>query len=290
MMNARWFFSSPWRRAWFTVGLLVLVVAGLAVGRRIGIEWHRGRLMAAEYAPPPEGMVLVPAGYFLMGSDSPEADPDVGPLREVFLPAFYIDRHEVTNAEYAAVFPEHTYPEGHDDIPVSGVLKHEAEAYAATVGKRLPTAAEWEKAARGTDGRQWPWGNQFRPECANVGRLDAAERARLAERGISCTVQGPRLKVEVGSFPCGASPCGALDTAGNVWEWVADVYRDPRPWWDLWAEPIPRGIIRGGAYGYGSDQCRTWYQAFEDLEATCNDVGFRCVRDAEQASPNGGRR
>lgn len=279
-MNARWFFSSRWRRAWFTVAMIALAVCAAVTGRWLAVERHRQRLIEADYPLAPDGMVLVPAGYFLMGSDSPEADPDATPMRQVFLPAFYVDVHEVTNAEYARVFPDHVYGEGEGNLPVGAVLKHEAEAYARALGRRLPTAAEWEKTARGTDGRQWPWGDEFRPECANVGRLSADDRARLAERGVGCVADGPRLKVEVGSYPCGESPYGALDMAGNVWEWVADVHVDPRPPLDF-GEPIRRGLIRGGAYGYGPDQCRTWYQAFEDLEATCNDVGFRTVLDAE---------
>lgn len=280
-MNAAWFFASGWRRAWFALAMAVIALAGIRSAWWLTVERQRRWLTEASYPPPPEGMVLVPAGWFWMGTDNPEAAPDAQPLRRVFLPAFYIDRHEVTNAQFRAVFSEHTYPDGQDHVPVTGVLKGQAQAYANAVGRRLPTGAEWEKAARGTDGRQWPWGDEFRPECANVGRLTQTERLGLQERGISCAVLGPRLKVSVGSYPCGASPYGALDMAGNAWEWVADVHVDERHWLDFRSPRIERGILRGGAYGYGPDQARTWYQAFEGLETTCNDVGFRTALSAE---------
>ncbi len=282
LFSAEWFFSSRWRRTWFALGVLILVISGVLFARWLAVEQHRKYLMGAEYAPPPEGMVFVPAGYFWVGSDSPEAGPDVPDLQRVFLPAFYIDKHEVTNAEFAEVFPEHEYPEGQGDMPATAVLRPEALEYCEQRGGHLPTAAEWEKAARGSDARQWPWGNEFRPECANIGRLDADARVRLKARGIECGVRGPRVKVEVGSYPCGASPYGALDMAGNVWEWVSDIYTDPRPPLELHWDPIERAIIRGGAYGYGPDAARTWFQAFEDPAATCNDVGFRMARAAER--------
>ena len=280
-MNTAWFFSSSWRRTWFTLGVIIVVAAGIAFGRLLAVEGHRAWLMAADYPPPPEGMVLVPAGWFWLGSDRPEADPDVPALQRVFLPAFYIDQHEVTNAEFREVFPEHTYPEGQDDVPASQVLRGQALAYAAAIGHRLPGGAEWEKAARGTDAREWPWGNEFRPECANIGRISEEERADLEAQGITCSVLGPRLKVTVGSYPCGASPYGALDMAGNVWEWVSDVHVSEPHWTDLGAPRIERGVLRGGAYGYGPDQARTWSQAFEGLDTTCNDVGFRTALSAE---------
>lgn len=281
LLSAEWFFSSRWRQTWFAIGALILVICGAAFARWLAVERHRRALMEAEYAPPPDGMVFVAAGYFWMGSNQEDATHDVPPLQRVFLPAFYIGKHEVTNAEYAEVFPDHEYPEGQDDMPVSAVLRPEAIEYCERRGGHLPTAAEWEKAARGTDGRQWPWGNEFRPECANIGRLDADARAQLEARGIECGVRGPRVKVEVGSYPCGASPYGALDMAGNVWEWVSDLYVDPRPPLEFHWEPQERGLIRGGAYGYGPAAARTWFQAFEDPDATCNDVGFRVAMAAQ---------
>jgi formylglycine-generating enzyme required for sulfatase activity len=162
-------------------------------------------------------MVYVPAGEFLMGSadDDPDAADDEKPQHTVYLDAFWIDRTEVTNAQYRqCVEAGGCYePECWDDDdynapdqPVVCVKWHDAQAYAEWVGGRLPTEAEWEKAARGTDGRIYPWGNSA-PDCYK------ANYAGCAAHPLS-----------VGSHPDGASPYGALDMAGNVREWVADWY------------------------------------------------------------------
>jgi len=212
-------------------------------------------------------MALVPAGHFRMGTDGANGGAGETPSRRAFVPAFYIDRYEVTNREYARVFPEHTFPRSEADLPATRVHKAEAEAYCRAVGKRLPTAAEWEKAARGTDGREYPWGNDFRPECCNVAPRDGHGR-----------------KAPPGSFPCGVSPYGCHDMCGNVWEWVSTVYID-RLWLEWPPRTVRRGILRGGAHGYAPEQCRTWTQAFEGLDSTCNDTGFRCAMDAIALRP-----
>lgn len=198
--------------------------------------------------PPPPGMVLVAAGPFWMGSNDKDADEDSRPLRQISLPAFYIDRTEVTNADFAKVFPDHGFAPGHGSDPVTHVTRAQAEAYLRTLGKRLPTSAEWEKAARGTDGRRYPWGNQYDSSRAHAGRA-------LTHSTNSCALA--RMK-PVGSFPLGASPYGCLDMAGNAWEWVADDYPS-RP---------PRQIIRGGAYGYAERWLRTYAFAIEETGIT----------------------
>jgi len=149
-------------------------------------------------------MVLVPAGEFYFGPDRVK----------LTLPDFYIDRYPVTNAEYkkfveatGAPEPTHwrrgTWPEGKADHPVVNVTWEQAAAYAEWAGKRLPTEEEWEKAARGTDGREWPWGSTFDPSRCNTN-----------ESGIWDTTP-------VGKYsPAGDSPYGAADMAGNVWEWI----------------------------------------------------------------------
>lgn len=241
------------------MAVAVAIWASLPLGARAFLEWHRqSDLAEASYAPPPEGMVFVPPGHFLMGSDEPVADAVEGPVRSVFLPGFYIDRHEVTNREYQAFDPSHTYPEGQDDWPVTGVSIEEARAYARSVGKRLPTSAEWEKAARGTDGRRYPWGDAFERNKANLGGRDDL--------------------MPVGSFPEGASPYGAEDMTGNAWEWVDDAYDESR---ELGVpDGLVRGIVRGGGYSYSLREGRTSHIAFESLRGTCNDLGFRCAKDA----------
>jgi formylglycine-generating enzyme required for sulfatase activity len=162
-------------------------------------------------------MVYVPAGEFLMGStdDDPDASDYEKPQHTVYLDAFWIDKTEVTNAQYrkcveAGACEEPPY--WNDDTynapsqPVVGVSWDGAQVYAAWVGGRLPTEAEWEKAARGTDGRIYPWGNSA-PDCNKANYEGCADHP-----------------LAVGSHPDGASPYGVLDMAGNVWEWVADWY------------------------------------------------------------------
>jgi formylglycine-generating enzyme required for sulfatase activity len=246
--------------------LVIAVLNGLAC--LIGLTFVRAqtyltqsRLESQSYAAAPKDMVFVPPGHFLMGSDAPEADHTERPLRYTFLPGFYIDTYEVTNAQYQAFDPNHAFPPERAHFPVTGVGLEEARDYCECMGKRLPTSAEWEKAARGTDGRTFPWGEGF-----------TSERANLASDGDL---------TDVGSFPQGVSPYGAHDMTGNAWEWVDDTYRDAD---HLGADVgFDRGIVRGGGYSYPPYQGRASYLSFEAIEGTCNDLGFRCAKDAMPA-------
>ena len=263
------------RPRWWSFGLMGLLVAW--AGPRFWTRLQHDKLRAQEYEPPPPGMVFVPAGEFLMGSDDATADPDERPLQRVFVPAFYIDRFEVTNRRYREFKTDHRYSPGEDDLPVTLVLKRDAEDFCRRAGRRLPTNAEWEKAARGTDGRVYPWGNEFQAGRANVS-LRGSEKVGVVCKLPSATA-GTHTKRRGGSFPSGASPYGCEDMAGNVWEWVSDSWMDK----DVFGRPkagTGRGIIRGGAHGYSPLLARTSYQAFEDTATTCHDVGFRCAMDA----------
>jgi serine/threonine-protein kinase len=164
-------------------------------------------------------MVFVPAGEFTMGSD--DGGPNEQPVHQVYLDGYWIDVYEVSNAQYkkcvdagrckppvtstSARRPSYFGNPEFDNYPVTYVGWDDGKAYCEWVGKRLPTEAEWEKAARGTDARVYPWGNEWDGTKANV------------EQRVADTTA-------VGSYPAGASPYGALDMAGNVWEWVSDWY------------------------------------------------------------------
>lgn len=197
-------------------------------------------------------MVYVPAGEFLFGPDR----------EKVYVEAFYIDRFPVTNADYKkfveATGHEHpahwrrgTWPEGKADHPVVQVTWHSANAYAQWAGKRLPTELEWEKAARGTDGRTWPWGNTFDPRNCNTGSEGTTP---------------------VGFYsPAGDSPYGAADMAGNVWEWIG-------------GKPSPlRMPLRGGNWLDGPEEATTFFRRMHTPMRKNDFIGFRCA--ASRAVP-----
>lgn len=168
----------------------------------------------------PGPMVLIPEGAFVMGSD--DRLPDEGPAHKVNLKAYWIDVYEVTNEQYKAFIdatdrrsPSHfrnrTFPGGKGDHPVTEVTWYDAEAYCQWAGKRLPTDQEWEKAARSTDGRMFPWGNEF-----------DSNKANTPQRWVKLKREGDTMPV--GSFADGVSPYGLYDMSGNVWEWTASWY------------------------------------------------------------------
>jgi len=240
-------------------------------------------------------MVYVPAGEFLMGSPGGKGDDDEHPQRSVYLDAFWIDKTEVTVAEYrkfcqatGRAMASAPSREWQDDHPVVNVSWYDAVAYAVWAEKRLPTEAEWEKAARGTDGRQYPWGNTWDSgKCANVANSSGGPRPlgpnvwslHSAEKNPS---GGPQ---PVGSYPSGASPYGALDMAGNVWEWCVDWYG--ADYYRVAPARNPTGpasgtywVLRGGSWCYGVP---TYFRCAYRLDSCHPDDryylnGFRCVR------------
>jgi len=215
-------------------------------------------------------MAAIPAGDFLMGSDDPEADPDERPVARIRVEAFWIDRVEMTSARYGACVEAGACspPVGaafgqaaKADHPVTIVGWAQADAYCRWVGKRLPTEAEWEKAARGEDGRRYPWGSRFEPDRVNAGYTAGT--------------------AAVGSYKGGASPYGVLDLAGNVWEWTSSLYR-PYPYdpSDGREDPGARGarVNRGGSWYYDAGYVRTTYRATANhIYRRISDLGFRCA-------------
>jgi formylglycine-generating enzyme required for sulfatase activity len=266
----------------FLVSVPALVVGALALAGRAQAPTGAEAPFRPDPIPEVSGMVFVPAGEFLMGSTDDDlvkiAEVDEFPQRRVFVDDFYIDVHEVTNAQYK-VFLDSTgveappkwlhgnYGVGEDGFPVISITWDEAVAYAEWIGKRLPTEAEWEKAARGTDGRAYPWGSSFDRALAN---------------------NGERL-MPILSFPRGVSPYGCFDMAGNAAEWV-----------DAWYEAYPRGendvvppgvpdrnpgfskerrVYRGGSWNSFAKYLRCANREQTSPGKRWVYVGFRCAMD-----------
>jgi formylglycine-generating enzyme required for sulfatase activity len=245
---------------------------------------------------PPEGMVPVPAGESIMGTDEVDETDfaaeqgivkpwfvDEGPAHKIYLPLFYIDRYEVTHAKYAefvrakkrnppSYWENGVYATGSDAFPVVMVRWEDGQDYCKWKGGRLPTEAEWEKAARGTDGRRYPWGMEFDLRKANVG----GSKNDLTP---------------VGSYVFGQSPYGVFDMIGNTWEWTADWYQ-PYPGSSYQSKEYGKQVkvIRGNSWssiGHFPPEIQaelvkqhstTTFRLFAPPDAAVNDVGFRCVQ------------
>ncbi|MGE0370439.1 MAG: formylglycine-generating enzyme family protein [Gammaproteobacteria bacterium] len=240
-------------------------------------------------------MVTVPAGEFLMGTDRERSDAQDQPRHRIHLAEYNIDKYPVTNAQYARFVAETGHrpplhwedgriPPGLELHPVTMVSWFDATAYARWAGKRLPTEAEWEKAARGPDGRRWPWG-------------DAMDATRLN------TYYQVGSTTEVLRYPAGASVYGAVDMAGNVSEWIAD---DFRPYAGSTApaelfqgkigvanSPADRAmkvvdlvpvqgfykVMRGGSWKSDPFSTSTYHRNFSWPHYASDFFGFRCAAD-----------
>jgi formylglycine-generating enzyme required for sulfatase activity len=266
------------------------------------------------WTSPVDGMTLVcvPAGAFSMGSE--DGDDDEKPLHEVTLDAFWIDSSEVTNAMFAA-FVEATgyqteaeiaglgntwtgdkwaqvegtdwqHPQGPDSSiidlanhPVVQVSWNDAKAYCEWTERRLPTEAEWEKAARGTDNRTYPWGNE-QPDGSRLNFADINLDVDWADRNAD---DGYLFTAPVGSYADGASPYGALDMAGNVLEWATDWYGEK--YYQDSPGQNPQGpasgesrMLRGGSWYAFDYLLRAAYRGNANPSYTDDGIGFRCAR------------
>jgi formylglycine-generating enzyme required for sulfatase activity len=241
--------------------------------------------LATPVAPtptPPEGMALIPAGYFKMGSSSGQANER--PEHPVFLDAFYLDLYEVTNAQYRECVkalgctqtgPNSVTRQGYrddpayDNYPLISVTWDQADAYCKWAGQHLPTEAQWEYAASGPENFTWPWGDTFKAALMPAAETDTQP---------------------VGSYSDGVSPFGIFDMAGNVAEWVADDYDEAfyanSPSSNPFSTNVSAGrIFRGGSFGKQSGSSYTTSRRDGNIR-TYSDVrvGFRCAQDASEVT------
>jgi formylglycine-generating enzyme required for sulfatase activity len=239
---------------------------------------------------PPPGMALIPAGEFIMGSDEVDREGnqaelgnrkpwylDEHPRRKLFLPDFFIDRYEATNQEYFDFVQKKKrkpppswkggrYPEGQAHLPVVEVNWYEAQAFCQWRGKRLPTEAEWEKAARGPGGKVFVWGNEFDPKKGNV--------SAAGQGGVTM----------VGRWAHDRSDYGVFDLNGNAMEWTADWYQ-PYPGSDYQGPNFGEQfkVARGDAFGESGHYALPIFSRLayrQDVEplARYPFLGFRCVK------------
>ncbi len=205
-------------------------------------------------------MIYVPPGYFIMGHD--DDLENARPAHQVYLDGFFIDAYEVTNSQYTRFNSSHEYLPEEEFYPVVNVTWEEANEYAKWIGKRLPTEAEWEKAARGNDGKIYPWGNEFDP--------------------LKCNTEesGNRCLTPANYYPRGKSCFGVYDMIGNVLEWTAEFYKPyPMSQYDSpdFAEDFI--VLRGGSWLHQGIRSTGFTRMYAPVDNRSNFIGFRCVKD-----------
>ncbi len=265
------------------IGLLVIaLVVAFLIANPYDSFWIRekGLLFQATRTSTTDNMemVYVPAGSFLMGSVNQNADSDEGPVHEVYLDSFWIDKYEVSNAQYQVCVeaggcnpPEKGELLNNPDLlnhPVVYVSWTKAKVYCEWAGRHLPSEAQWEKAARGNDQRIFPWGEGIN---CQYGQFD------------NCT----NGTVAVNSFPTGQSAFGAFNMAGNVAEWVNDYYtEDYYTSRSSWINPVGPDygiarVLRGGSWNNSSSELRTTNRLGLSTSYNNSSIGFRCVSRTE---------
>ena len=277
----------PWKGA-----LIVCAVLSVLVAPRAWIQQNLADTVSAGAPSTSSGgatdeaeLVLIPAGEFTMGHNS---GYDTLPVRRVNLPAFYIDKYEVTNkhykrfidatgykvpwsqdpavAAYVWDWQKRMYPEGKGDDPVVLVSWDDANAFCTWAGKRIPTEAEWEKATRGPKGKPYPWGSEW-----------AKGKANTAESGLKQTAPMGNFKEDVSEY-------GVHDLAGNVSEWVEEWFA-PYPGNPMtsYEERNKYRVLRGGSWDYAHSIANGYHRQYALPQSQMTAIGFRCVKTADEA-------
>ena len=305
---------------WVLEGIIRTLLFGtLLAGPEVVVP--TGRSVTVVAVPP--AIVAIPAGRFAMGASADEVkharalcadelrggaalvlelSPRCGarfetesPLTRVFLPAFAIDRTEVSELDYAACVragvcrpTAEVGPHEESRLPIEKVAFAEATAFCRWRGGRLPSEAEWEKAARGPSDRMWPWGNDWLDRRANHGRAErvAASSSEPSHDTVD-SADGFAGRAPVGSFPAGASSFGVLDLGGNVWKWTSTWFSREPP--QAAARYNPRGpafgserTIRGGGYRSPPSDLRVTRRLGLHPDERLAGVGFRCAYEGRR--------
>ncbi len=256
----------------------LVAITTLAMGMVSCQESSESEKTGKKIGPP--GMVLIPTGDFMFGTNSPDLTTmplqlqkvrkwgeDQKPQKKLYLDAFFIDQYEVTNEQYIKFDRDYPFPLGNHNNPAVNISWFKAKAYCESLGKRLPTEMEWEKAARGPEGRKFPWGNEFDPQKANTGFSKLSSSS------------------PVGTFPEDVSYYNVYDMAGNVSEWTSS-------WYQRYADSKYKSsnfgkiykVTRGGSFqDMGHYELEifstTTFRYFNRPEEWAGDTGFRCVKD-----------